>query len=541
MNMYLQEEKIVDYQDLTIIKGIGPQTQLRLNDVGIFTVSQLKNTPIKVLSSIKGIGVSSAEKLINSTALVLNGTQSVYLDEELFTQTSQVKEQKTLSTKKALIYVLPNVGFTALLGITVNFILLFYINIMGQPAIITGIIYSISLCLFAFSSIVWGVLADKIGKKKVLWISGISMAFLFVLIWIPPTPTSSQSYGSIYLPLIIWLIVFSFLFRITAAGFQSSLYALLPELSTNSKNRVKISMLNTLMTTLGFIVGMIGPIVMMSLATQNFNRKDSQLYFPNSPTGRMIAAQIFSFSIVIIIVFLVCLVLMQSVIKEKPKSNFNYPGINEILKNITIPFKDKNFRKWLMTYFFFWTPFVAFQYLLLNIATFMLKLRGNEFIILISVALTTAILSFVVWQKLAIKIGLIKALSICLMSSSIGFFLMIILTFPMTQLIVFILGVSLISILVSCLVGAMIFPLAISSNLIERAEIKTGNSLSGSYYGTISMILALGSAVAMLFVSIFLQILKVENLVTYGTIMAFCAVLIIIAVIILRRIRIFVK
>ncbi len=541
MNMYLQEEKIVDYQDLTIIKGIGPQTQLRLNDVGIFTVSQLKNTPIKVLSSIKGIGVSSAEKLINSTALVLNGTQSVYLDEELFTQTSQVKEQKTLSTKKALIYVLPNVGFTALLGITVNFILLFYINIMGQPAIITGIIYSISLCLFAFSSIVWGVLADKIGKKKVLWISGISMAFLFVLIWIPPTPTSSQSYGSIYLPLIIWLIVFSFLFRITAAGFQSSLYALLPELSTNSKNRVKISMLNTLMTTLGFIVGMIGPIVMMSLATQNFNRKDSQLYFPNSPTGRMIATQIFHFSIAIIIVFLVCLVLMQSVIKEKSNSNSTYLGVSEVLRNIAIPFRDKNFRKWLMTYFFFWTPFVAFQYLLLNIATFMLKLRGNEFIILISVALTTAILSFVVWQKLAIKIGLIKALSICLMSSSIGFFLMIILTFPMTQLIVFILGVSLISILVSCLVGAMIFPLAISSNLIERAEIKTGNSLSGSYYGTISMILALGSAVAMLFVSIFLQILKVENLVTYGTIMAFCAVLIIIAVIILRRIRIFVK
>ncbi len=541
MNMYLQGEKIVDYQDLTIIKGIGPQTQLRLNDVGIFTVSQLKNTPIKVLSSIKGIGVSSAEKLISSTDLVLNGTQSVYLDEELFTQTSQVKGQKTLSTKKALIYDLPDVGFTALLGTTVNFILLFYINIMGQPAIITGIIYSISLCLFAFSSIVWGVLADKIGKKKVLWISGVSMAFVFVLIWIPPTPTSNQPYNSIYLPLIIWLIIFSFLFRITAAGFQSSLYALLPELSTNAKNRVKISMLNTMMTTLGFVIGMIGPIIMMSQATQNLDRKNSQLYFPESSTGQVIASQIFQFSIIIIIIFLVCLVLMQSVIKEKPKSNFNYPGINEILKNITIPFKDKNFRKWLMAYFFFWVPFVAFQYLLLNIATFMLKLRGNEFIILISVALTTAIFSFVIWQKIAIKMGLVKALSSCLLVTGIGFFLMVILTIPMTQLLVFVLGVSIVSILVSCLVGAMIFPLAISSNIIEHAEIRSGNSLSGSYYGAISTILALGSAMAMLLVSIFLQILKVENPITYGVIMVFCAVLIIIAVIILRKIEIFLK
>ncbi len=87
---------------------------------------------------------------------------------------------------------------------------------MGQPAIITGAIYSVSLCLFAISSIIWGVIADKIGKKKVLSITGTLLAFAFILIWIPPTPTSSQAYGQAYIPLIMWLIIVSFLFRMTA-------------------------------------------------------------------------------------------------------------------------------------------------------------------------------------------------------------------------------------------------------------------------------------------------------------------------------------
>ncbi len=531
----------VEYQDLTLIKGIGTTTKSKLNDAGIYTISQLKDMVPETLSEIKGLSVNSAVKIIDAANLILiykdDGTISVKPEEIVDSMNIQIKDDKTLSTKKALVYVLPNAGFTALISFAANFMLLFYINIMGQPAIIAGVIYSISFILFALSSIIWGVIADRIGKKKVLGITSSILALTFVLLWIPPTPTTSQTYGQVYIPLIIWLIIFLFLFRITAAGFQSTLYALLPELSTNEKNRVKVSLLNTLMATLGFVVGIMGPVILMSQATMDLDRSTPQLYYPLSSIGRIIATQTFQFSIVIIIIFVIALILMQLIIKEQPKSNIGTLRMSEVLKSITIPFKDKNYKKWLITTFLFWIPFVSFQYLLINMATFMFKLRGSEFILLVGIALIAGIMSFFVWQILTIKIGLKKTLTICLSTAVVGFSLIALLVIPMDHLLLLIIGTIFVSIIACSLIGAMVFPLAITSNIIEKAEIKTGKSLGGTYYGTYSTIAALAAATAMLLVAIILQVLTTESPVAYGVIMGCNALLILIATIILQKIE----
>ena len=60
-------------------------------------------------------------------------------------------------------------------------------------------------------------------------------------------------------------------------------------------------MLNTLMATLGFVVGIMGPVILMSQATKNLDRSAPQLYYPVSSIGRVIASQTLQFSIVIII------------------------------------------------------------------------------------------------------------------------------------------------------------------------------------------------------------------------------------------------
>jgi Na+/melibiose symporter-like transporter len=155
------------------------------------------------------------------------------------------KELRTLSTGKAIIYCLPNMGLIAILAITVSFTLIFYINIMGQPPIIAGGIYSAGLFVYAIFCNIWGVIADKIGKKKVLLFSGPILAISFIFIWFPPIPTGP--YGETFIPLVLWLIVFVFIFRIMMAAFQPILYSLLPELSTDEQNRVKISMINMMM------------------------------------------------------------------------------------------------------------------------------------------------------------------------------------------------------------------------------------------------------------------------------------------------------
>jgi len=52
------------------------------------------------------------------------------------------------------------------LAITVFFTLLFYINIMGQPPLIVGAIYSATIFVYAVFCAIWGVIADKIGNKN---------------------------------------------------------------------------------------------------------------------------------------------------------------------------------------------------------------------------------------------------------------------------------------------------------------------------------------------------------------------------------------
>ncbi len=68
-----------DYDDLTIIKGIGNSAELKLNGAGIYTVSQLvKSTPSKI-SRIKGFGVNLSEQIISAAKELIskNGTPEV--------------------------------------------------------------------------------------------------------------------------------------------------------------------------------------------------------------------------------------------------------------------------------------------------------------------------------------------------------------------------------------------------------------------------------------------------------------------------------
>ncbi|MFW9897639.1 MAG: MFS transporter [Candidatus Thorarchaeota archaeon] len=447
-------------------------------------------------------------------------------------------EHRTLSTGKAIIYGLPNAGLQAILAIAVNFTLIFYINVLGQPPIVAGGIYAVALYFYAFMCVISGAIADKIGKKKVMLISGPLMAITFIFIWIPPIPDTK--YGQVYIPLILWFTIFAILFRLSVAAFQSSTFALLPDLSTDEQNRVKVSMINMILAILGITLGTIGPFILMSNATQNLSRDDPDLYYKDSPSGRVIYSQIFSFVFFIGFIFLVFTMLMMLIIKEPKMNKKQIRTLNETLKGLMEPLKDKNYRIWLITFFIFWIPFVAFQFLVLNMATFILDLRGFEFIILIMIAFISTIFSFVIWQKISQKLTLRKTFTICLIFSSISFSLILILIIPMAHVIIFVLGITIISLCLCCLVGTMIFPFAIIGDMIDSAELKSeGKSLSGIYSGAFIMTGSLASATSMLIISIFFELFGPESPISYGLILALVGTgLILVAVVIFQKVQI---
>lgn len=441
-----------------------------------------------------------------------------------------------LSTKTAIIYSLPNAAYNTILAIIVNFTLIYYINIMGQPPLIIGSILSITLFIYALMNVFWGAVADKIGKKKVLWIGGPLLAVSSVFIWMPPL--SNLPFGTPYLALILWFAFFSILFRVAGAAFQTSIYALLPELCSEEKEQVKISMINMLMMTVGTLIGVMGIILMMGNATKDLGREDSQLYYLKSPVGKTIYFQVILLSLVICIAFLVFFGLMQVALKDILVSSKRNPFKNNIINNLMDPFKDKNYRLWLIAYFFLWIPFIAFQFLILSIATFVLKLRGDEFGILALSVLPAVVLSFILWQKFSIRLGLKRTYSLCLFIGCAAFFSISLFIIPMSHEMKFILGIILIFFILCSLVGVLGLSLALVSKLMGYAIKNTKKNLSGSYSGAFMMVGSFSAASAMLFISLLLQTFGVENPISYVLIFIFGAILILIAVSLLQKIKI---
>ena len=443
--------------------------------------------------------------------------------------------RRTLTTKQAIIYCLPNAGFNTILAIMINFTFFFYINLMGQPPIIIGTILSLSLIIYAVMCAFWGSMADKIGVNKILWFGGVFLTISSIMYWTPPI--STLGYGEIYLPLILWFLCFSILFRVAGAAFQASIYSLLPNLSESEQDRIKISMINMLMLTAGTIIGVMGPLIMLGEATKNLKRDDPHLFLPESSTGQFIYMQISIFSTILCLIFFFCLILMQIKFKErfnKIKRNLSQQNIK---KDSRAPFRDRNYRKWLIAFFLFWIPFVAFQYLILNIATYLLKLRGNEFILLAGGALLTVLFSFLLWQKITKKCGLKRTFIICLLSGSILFFLIVILILPIPHELVVCFGLLIIFLIICDLIGIMGLPLAIISKFVDKAKQTSDAPVSGAYTGVFIMFGSFSAALSMLFVTSLLQIFGPENPVSYVLIFIIGAGLITVALNIFRKIQ----
>jgi Na+/melibiose symporter-like transporter len=456
-------------------------------------------------------------------------------EKKIKTKTEAAKDQRIMSLKEMVLIGMPNLGLTAILGIAVSFTVIFYINIMGQPPIIAGGLYSAALFFYAGMCIFGGAIADKIGKKKVLLFSGPILAISFVFIWTPPHPTTG--FGVAFVPLIVFLVIFSFLFRCMTGFFQPTLYSLLPELSTDEQNRVKASMVNMLMMLVGTVIGAIGPILLLGDATQGLGREDPTLFITNSSIGQSIASQIILFSTIVCIMFVGLFVVMMLGIKEPKKEKID-TSFKDIMKGVSEPFKDKNARIWFLCFFLFWIPFVALQYSILNIATFVLNLRGSEFPLLAIIVLGSALASFIVWNNLSKKGGLKKTLTICLTFSALAFSLIMILLIPMEQGALIVWGTLVMSLCFVGFVGTMIFPFAITADLIDKAELKSGRALSGAYSGAFTMMGSLASATSMLIISIFLEAFGAQNPLSFAVILGIGAILMVVSILVLQKVEI---
>jgi GPH family glycoside/pentoside/hexuronide:cation symporter len=452
------------------------------------------------------------------------------------------KELRTLSKGQAFLYSLPNAGVTAILGIITSFIILYYVNIMGVPPIVQGAIFSIALYIYAFLCPLFGSLCNRLqsrfGRKKTLMlITGPIYALLSILLWLNPFPSADIPYSTPYLPVVLWLAVILISLRLVGSAFYSTYISLLPDLTTDEQNRIQASSIGMMTAIMGVAMSLFGPILLLSETTRNLSIEDPSLYYPTSPVGRDIAFGITIIGIFMALFFLVGYILMMIKIKEPPLECEDTP-LKQAFVDLKKPFKDKNFRSFLISYFLFWMPLVSLNYTLMPIATFLLDLRGNEFILLAIFAFGAAIAAFVIWTKLSLKWGLKKTTMACIFISIIALSMVFFLTFPMSHEVKLAYGLVVVCFCLMGYVGAMIFPFPIISDIIDTAEIKSGRSLSGPYSGAYNFVLSSAAATAMLVVTSILEIFGAQEPISFAMIFALGAILLVCSLLFFKKVNI---
>ena len=283
------------------------------------------------------------------------------------------KELRTLTTGQAVAYALPNAGVNAVLGILVNFTIIYYVNIMGVPPIIVGGLFSLAMYIYAFMCPVFGAICDKFetrfGRKKtIMLISALPYVIFFLVLYMNPVPPADVEFGSIYLPIVLWLAVFLIGFRIVSSAFFSSYTSLLPELSTDEQNRIKVATINMMIVIIGVAMGLLGPMIVLGETTEGLSRENPELYYPISETGQAIRSGILVFALIMAFFFLVAFIIMMVTIKE-PQINACEASVTEMFIDLMEPFKDKNCRTFLISYFLLWIPLVSLSYVLMNVIT----------------------------------------------------------------------------------------------------------------------------------------------------------------------------
>ena len=113
-----------------------------------------------------------------------------------------------------------------------------------------------------------------------------------------------------------------------------------------------------------------------------------------------------------------------------------------------------------------------------------------------------------------------------------------ILLIPMDQGTLIVLGTLVMSLCFVGFVGTMIFPFAITADMIDKAELKTGRALSGAYSGAFTMMGSLASGTSMLIISSFLEAFGPQNPLSFAVILGIGAVLMVVSIFVLQKVEI---
>ncbi|MBD3352628.1 MAG: MFS transporter [Candidatus Lokiarchaeota archaeon] len=463
----------------------------------------------------------------------------------------KIYKERVLDKKHAFLYSLAAFGLMVPVSLFNGFSYYYMVYIVGLRPILASIGNSLGLLLNAFTATIAGYLSDKhdpskFGRRRPFLLIGTPIMVLgFFFLWFWPEQIRPDNFGQFGVAIIYWIsiAVFCIFSTYVFAPYQS----MLPEISSEKENRIEIASMQGIANLFGTIIGMIFPFIIKSFVTDT-----NELIF----YMELVSIVTCVFSVVTIyITFATIHEPIEEIVQERKISD---EKVEELIKpDLTLketfvkmftPLKNRNFRNWELSYFFFNLGMRIPMTVVMPVIEIVLGIVGSELFICILIILPFAGLGFYLWTTLSKKKGLVESLEIDFIIL-IGFMLIAaIFLIPMSELLKKVLGVVIICIIIAALIAIYIIPNPIISEIIDE-EIafiieKNGQfeseeqkyEFSGKFFGVNSFILNLAQAISFLILGPILE--QNEENPTFITIcLPITAIIVIIALIFLKKVK----
>ncbi|MFX1445236.1 MAG: MFS transporter [Promethearchaeota archaeon] len=425
----------------------------------------------------------------------------------------------------------------------------FYVYTVNLDAILTSIGISVNLILNAIALIVFGVIADnkkpgRFGKRRPFLLYGLPIwVASAILIWIPPWYCPKNN--SFYWPTALYFWIMLSINVISGSSIISAHLSMMPEQSQTYENREKIAAWRAVFMITASILALLLPLMIQSILEDPVNVKWWE------PSGKvilfympMIGVGFASFGLFSLI--LAFFSVDESFHKNSPKDDFKKLTLIDTFRQMTVPAKDKKYRKFMGVSFFNSMASRILGLLVIPFLAFVLKFKGPEFFIYVAVSISSKYAHFFLWKKILKKRGILKTYSICLISAAVAsileiIFLVEVLSFEI-EIVLFVVTIGTVlgtiyavNLFTTPLASALIYEAARDKN--DKNVDEEVSSISGSYFGLQSFMLAFGQSVSTVMIGFILSGPNQESPIIITITMASMGIFYFISLLYLRKIK----
>jgi Na+/melibiose symporter-like transporter len=407
----------------------------------------------------------------------------------------------------------------------------FYVYIIGLDALIVSIGLFLASIFFGIFSIIFGVLADnkiptRFGKRRVVFLWGIlPFSLISILLWIPPWKCPENI--PIYLPTAIFFCFMVVLYRIFNALLLTPYNSILPEISQSETNRIKVTGIQVLLTTISAMIAMLLPMIFQSIVEDPLNTKWWE------PSGEIIIKLIPWVAIVLTVISIIILIITFVSIDEKfhfndlvKKSAENKElisrkrSLRETFQHIFIPIKDQEYKKLVTSIGLSEMGTIITSIGFIPFLTYVAKFQEEQFLWGYAMGGIVLFIGLKIWGIILKKYGLIKGFQINFLVSMVCVLLSLVFFLPLPSWLAFGFGALLLSVIGANSMGKYLFFAPMISHMIDISPIKDENiensknpikNLSGAYVGLQMFVANVTIGIANLMVGFFLSGSRAEN------------------------------